>query len=100
RRHTRSLRDWSSDVCSSDLRGRNQSPRFLLGGDGLRHPPRRDGLAPEIAAEVVGELGGRLVPSGDGAGNHAVEIRVDVARARGRSEERRVGKGGRAGWEL
>src|SRR6266496_772192 len=24
RRHTRSLRDWSSDVCSSDLGGRNQ----------------------------------------------------------------------------
>src|SRR6267378_4488557 len=26
RRHTRSLRDWSSDVCSSDLRGRGAVP--------------------------------------------------------------------------
>src|SRR5699024_11664799 len=26
RRHTRSKRDWSSDVCSSDLRGRKHDP--------------------------------------------------------------------------
>src|SRR5690349_23338523 len=39
RRHTRSLRDWSSDVCSSDLherqqrRGRRGDQRGVLGGD-------------------------------------------------------------------
>src|SRR6266403_4416262 len=37
RRHTRSLRDWSSDVCSSDLQGgivtpRTQKVTCLLGG--------------------------------------------------------------------
>src|SRR5271155_3869470 len=29
RRHTRSLRDWSSDVCSSDLRGKGLSKRSV-----------------------------------------------------------------------
>src|SRR5207249_7225672 len=30
RRHTRSKRDWSSDVCSSDLRGSSHNSRNLL----------------------------------------------------------------------
>src|SRR5438105_14692113 len=30
RRHTRSTRDWSSDVCSSDLPARNQHGGFAL----------------------------------------------------------------------
>src|SRR5699024_11227273 len=32
RRHTRSKRDWSSDVCSSDLHCRNGSARFSSSG--------------------------------------------------------------------
>src|SRR5690349_24589424 len=32
RRHTRSLRDWSSDVCSSDLAGANAKPPSLRVG--------------------------------------------------------------------
>src|SRR5260221_7603624 len=36
RRHTRSLCDWSSDVCSSDLLG--QSAWNLLRGGGLHYP--------------------------------------------------------------
>src|SRR5690349_22483107 len=30
RRHTRSLRDWSSDVCSSDLVARGETPEAAL----------------------------------------------------------------------
>src|SRR3989440_4754600 len=41
RRHTRSDRDWSSDVCSSDLRMREgEDLAFLIGGP--------DGLASEV----------------------------------------------------
>src|SRR5438105_8071340 len=35
RRHTRSTRDWSSDVCSSDLDSRPRSSTFLVGADQL-----------------------------------------------------------------
>src|SRR5437868_15338575 len=68
RRHTRSKRDWSPDVCSSDLGGcrpaRGAPPRAARAG---RHPPRarRDRAARPAVARRVPE---------------------------GRSEERRVGK--------
>src|SRR5690349_24577465 len=67
RRHTRSLRDWSSDVCSSDLLERarragllEQAPTLLVGG--------------RVGIVETGQLG--------------------VLRVEGlvRSEERRVGK--------
>src|SRR5699024_11649747 len=91
RRHTRSKRDWSSDVCSSDLVA---AERLLVGqGTRLRHALQRvDGLR--------------------GAEHHvvAVEVPVDAGAlaARGvggllqqgqavRSEERRVGRGGGSG---
>src|SRR5207247_8252392 len=35
RRHTRSTRDWSSDVCSSDLNGWDKTPPVTLN---VRHP--------------------------------------------------------------
>src|SRR5262249_56577845 len=81
RRHTRLVSDWSSDVCSSDLSG----------GDG------RGGQQP-LQARFT------LEP-----GTYRVQVRYStgVIRARditvgeSRSEERRVGKEGRArgGWE-
>src|SRR5207249_5567282 len=91
RRHTRSKRDWSSDVCSSDL-------RTGLPSEYLR-AERYIGTE-----EVEGTLLTRtdfegLLSSGD-----ALELREPPpARANCvllvlRSEERRVGKGGRAGW--
>src|SRR6266576_2460886 len=49
RRHTISLRDWSSDVCSSDLDARGPSGRSLTPGvrrrtrDALRSEERRVG---------------------------------------------------------
>src|SRR5699024_11704076 len=56
RRHTRSKRDWSSDVCSSDLgrrpvRGRGELAGDVAGGD---HPPAQTGRGRRI-----GHGGGR-----------------------------------------
>src|SRR5207249_6191653 len=73
RRHTRSKRDWSSDVCSSDL---VQALLDLLG----------DGPCVAIAqtqgAHAVATPDERLLFGDDAA----------VPLERGRSEERRVGK--------
>src|SRR5437762_4443070 len=50
RRHTRYIGDWSSDVCSSDLRGAAlgapRIPRFWRGPATLRPPPK------EIASSI------------------------------------------------
>src|SRR5690349_25159177 len=76
RRHTRSLRDWSSDVCSSDL---SDFPD---------------------AVDAAVEPGTRA----DGAlGNKEIAGRIDrnargSAEADARSEERRVGKECRTRW--
>src|SRR5690349_24444461 len=64
RRHTRSLRDWSSDVCSSDLEAITE--------DSVSEP----GMATEIYLEITRIITGRNREA------------IDAAR----SEERRVGK--------
>src|SRR5690349_23705803 len=71
RRHTRSLRDWSSDVCSSDLRelADEFSPKSTSRPSLDRRP---------------GPPGGRR-----GRGRRRAPLR---------SEERRVGKEGRSRW--
>src|SRR3712207_6966509 len=74
-RHTRFWRDWSSDVCSSDLGGGNS-------GGGSRG-------GAQLGRELLGELAEHLV--GD-VGHHA------AAELRGRSEERRGGKERRSRW--
>src|SRR3712207_7164389 len=79
RRHTRYWRDWSSDVCSSDLRlgrrarahdGRRGRPDPLLrparlpGGDGVRDGDRADGPRGDRKSVVEGksvDLGGRRI---------------------------------------
>src|SRR5690349_22583202 len=80
RRHTRSLRDWSSDVCSSDL--------TLFRSPGVAATYKRI-----------------LEESGDGARDQQIVRARDawyrgfVAEAvDGRSEERRVGKECRCRW--
>src|SRR5437868_8413329 len=83
RRHTRSKRDWSSDVCSSDL----SVTKFLL---------------PRVTKRRVAEI----VTHHDRLGQHVVEAEELRDRARelrhlervGRSEERRVGKECRGRW--
>src|SRR5437879_10325204 len=87
RRHTRYIGDWSSDVCSSDLR-----------------PPRRDARSGRSwhwpgGGEAIGGASRRqrrLLQRGTGEGQR---VRRPPAVARMiRSEERRVGKECRSGW--
>src|SRR5438132_3586616 len=72
RRHTRSLCDWSSDVCSSDL---VQTDRPCLAGG-----------AHGRALPIRGHRAGGQVRDAEGGGRAA------------RSEERRVGKECRSRW--
>src|SRR3712207_7528847 len=86
RRHTRYWRDWSSDVCSSDL---VDDPRdaaqgvdgALVGGQLLQ---RAEGLL-----KLLVDLRGAL-QDGDAGAQRAADAR--------RSEERRVGKECRSRW--
>src|SRR5439155_4645191 len=89
RRHTRWPRDWSSDVCSSDLMMQGQ----------------RDFQT--VSRLIMSELT-PLVGAGYGAfflmhelEDEEPELRLIASfgyQERKRSEERRVGKEGRAGW--
>src|SRR5690606_40710050 len=82
RRHTRFSRDWSSDVCSSDL------PRQLL--ERRRRGLRVDGELPQDHALelVVGRL---VIAVEAGLAQRGVVV-DDHHLAQSRSEERRVGK--------
>src|SRR3989442_9693573 len=84
RRHTRCGRDWSSDVCSSDL-----TPSILL-AKRLKRAPRH--IAQEIANQISKIEG---VERLEVAGGGYLNAFLDRA---GRSEERRVGKECRSRW--
>src|SRR5699024_11458291 len=90
RRHTRSKRDWSSDVCSSDL-GITAGSRFRAGKNTfiecLWPPEIKDGQDENENCSVfmVNNNGVRILVTGD----------LD-----GRSEERRVGKECGTGWAV
>src|SRR3712207_7238866 len=85
RRHTRYWRDWSSDVCSSDLEGVSNE-------------------AASIAAQLgLGKLvyyydDNRITIDGTTAISFTAEDRAARLAAQGRSEERRVGKECRSRW--
>src|SRR2546421_8721584 len=85
RRHTRSDRDWSSDVCSSDLPGIKVDIEVILGEIAL-HPRWRLHFQSVADTRVVQPC--QQFPSTVG------RIPVD----RSRSEERRVGKECRSRW--
>src|SRR5690606_40236739 len=81
RRHTRFSRDWSSDVCSSDLRGiRHQDvlghPQYHqdieLPGDGVAcaERPRRM----ELGQSGNGEVGRQVGPCGARSEEHTSEL--------------------------
>src|SRR5206468_8734002 len=96
RRHTRSDRDWSSDVCSSDLHG----AVFREGGP-VRGTADRDVIASQPVDEVVAALVAgsgpvrHLVP-GQARRSQAVVGELVLGGLVVRSEERRVGKEWRA----
>src|SRR3989442_10775626 len=83
RRHTRCGRDWSSDVCSSDL--------CLVGVLGLRISEAQahlQGTRGPLQQEAVGQL----------ADVGKLPLLALEGELRGRSEERRVGKECRSRW--
>src|SRR5690606_39882887 len=93
RRHTRFSRDWSSDVCSSDL---------YLSGDGHFRPERGRWMASSVSRPLL--LGmAMLAQRAHGAvatliaGRAAGTKVIDGRQVHTRSEERRVGKG-RSAW--
>src|SRR5690606_39863144 len=100
RRHTRFSRDWSSDVCSSDLTGGNQNSSVLgnqLGGPGGMGG---DVIVTNSGSISLGDTQSRLTGFAQGAGIQAISNGGRGGENNGRSEERRVGKGERArgGW--
>src|SRR5207253_4181600 len=95
RRHTRWPRDWSSDVCSSDLREPDwEYPGF--GGMHMRSAFRLRGSS--LASAFL--LGAITVLSPMAAFGQSVygTITGSVTDSSQRSEERRVGKEGRSRW--
>src|SRR5207247_7111176 len=96
RRHTRSTRDWSSDVCSSDLRALHGGAQRGLVGEA----PERAREAHRRRAVVEEERRGTLVEIGGARGgtrhDHG-EAGEERLREDHRSEERRVGKEWRRG---
>src|SRR5206468_6252654 len=97
-RHTRSDRDWSSDVSSSDL---EEGIRQVGQGDqGAGHARRIDERFPEIKTAPRGSPFSSPLPRFLQTGRQ-VRAAFDGRRAGetegGRSEERRVGKEGRGG---
>src|SRR2546430_7465096 len=91
RRHTRFDCDWSSDVCSSDLRA-----------DRAQHPDRLDAVLEILLPlrEIIGVLGGDALQAGQDVARdlHGVERAGPDVRVAVRSEERRVGKECRSRW--
>src|SRR5699024_11604289 len=90
RRHTRSKRDWSSDVCSSDLGAKNMDKVIIIGAGpaGLsaaitlaKH--HKDVTVIDEYLEAGGRLLGQLYEESNGKWWNGMKER---------SEERRVGK--------
>src|SRR5699024_11965444 len=89
RRHTRSKRDWSSDVCSSDLGDHESAADYMAGRLGISQV-YADCL-PEDKLKRIEEYqkaGKKICMIGDGI-NDAPALKKAFV---GRSEERRVGK--------
>src|SRR3712207_8896641 len=81
RRHTRYWRDWSSDVCSSDLRdGDHRVAHVVPAAEGEGAAPEQDRAREDPAQRLDQQRVGE-----EGRGEH---------RDGARSEERRVGKEG------
>src|SRR5699024_11848567 len=91
RRHTRSKRDWSSDVCSSDL----ASAIIMLAG--IYYGGMYGGRIPSILLRLPGDSSA-VITTLDG---YPLAKQGKAGAALTRSEERRVGKGcgGRGGAE-
>src|SRR5690606_41137595 len=85
RRHTSFSRDWSSDVCSSDL---------FLPGEEMEQRVDAAKLVRELGFEPIVHLSARRLTSKEELDSYLVRITAEA----GRSEERRVGKECRSRW--
>src|SRR5699024_11805994 len=102
RRHTRSKRDWSSDVCSSDLaglglndgQGGHGAAAVLLGQ--AAGPLQQAGVEVEHVAGVGLPAGGALEQQGQGAVGHRV-LAEKIGRASCRERGAWGGGGGGGG---
>src|SRR5690606_41027468 len=92
RRHTRFSRDWSSDVCSSDL---GEEKVYEPGNDKLLVNYKGWNICPLICYDLRFPVYSRIV-------DEAYDLLIYVAswpdQRIYRSEERRVGKECRSGW--
>src|SRR6266576_1863447 len=86
RRHTISLRDWSSDVCSSDLTARDRARERRLVHQ-TRARDRQDHFLPAQMLHGVGRGDDRLVL--DGRHGHAERVAPVLGRQR-RADDREV----------
>src|SRR5690606_40612293 len=92
RRHTRFSRDWSSDVCSSDLwKTIDQNGNRIQQVETISGQQYVTGVAPEILSEINKNASMWIPISGTGAW-------YPTSWAMERSEERRVGKECICGW--
>src|SRR3712207_7699984 len=94
-RHTMYWRDWSSEVCSSDLRGQRRVVTAVDGTDPEKYGEiqRRDHSPPRRAFHRRGRQG-----DADRLPRACLERRHGPVRFGERSEERRVGKECRSRW--
>src|SRR3712207_9553474 len=101
RRHTRYWRDWSSDVCSSDLKAHQRlvNPKNKLKLDVI---VVGTGLAGASAAASLGEMGFNVYNfciQDSPRRAHSIAAQGGINAAKNyRSEERRVGKECRSRW--
>src|SRR5260221_10006965 len=85
RRHTRSLCDWSSDVCSSDLLASGDMGRGIDGHHQRRATPKMKLTSGLVGAKAKGPIGWLIWDN---------PSKLNALR----SEERRVGKECRSRW--
>src|SRR5690606_40431036 len=99
-------RDWSSDVCSSDLTWRRVVSAIEAADEvslACHVSPDGDALGSMLALGLALRAAGRRVVASFGDRRFAVPRLLRFLPGQDllvepRSEERRVGKGGRAGW--
>src|SRR5207245_8460770 len=84
RRHTRCYRDWSSDVCSSDLESTKVTPATML-------------VTVPKGTSISATIGQTLASKKNHAGDSFAASLSTPVKVGGRSEERRVGKESRRG---
>src|SRR5206468_9038130 len=92
RRHTRSDRDWSSDVCSSDLVGKAQHVHVVYGANVA--PAWSNRTRRIHRSKLLVNHRKRAVSTRGICFSHPCTRRSELSR----SEERRVGKECRSGW--